>query len=103
MLSDVRTIQRGLDTSGVYTNEQIRDKLIPLLDHKNLVRLMDIQFEEIEQIHMAYPGFEDMTRGTLNRILFEKVYVMSPPPLSGFVPYIFLFFSIFFWVGDLGE
>lgn len=102
MLSDVRTIQRGLDTSGVYTNEQIRDKLIPLLDHKNLVRLMDIQFEEIEEIHMAYPGFEDMTRGTLNRILFEKVYVMSPPPLW-LCPFHFSIFFIFFWVRDLGE
>lgn len=79
MLSDVRTIVRGLDTSGVHTDEEIRDRLIPLLDHENLVRLMDIQFSQAKQINMAYLGFEHMSRGSLNRILFEKVYVISSP------------------------
>lgn len=97
MLSDVRTIVRGLDTSGVYTDEEIRDKLIPLLDHENLVRLMDIQFSQAKQINMAYLGFEHMSRGSLNRILFEKVYVISSPSSL----YHFLF--LWTWVNGFDE
>lgn len=67
----------------------MKDKLILLFDHENLVRIMDIQLDTAAgQVRMACPGFEHMSRGTLNRILWDKVYVIFPPPFD-FVPFLF--------------
>lgn len=79
MLSIVRSIQRGFDTSGINEDEEVRDKLLRLFDHENLVRIMDIQLDKAsDKTPLAQLGFEHMSRGTLNRILFDKVYVLSP-------------------------
>lgn len=78
MLSVVRSIHRGFDTSRLSEDEEVRDKLIRLFDHENLVRIMDIQLDEVSGKPLALLGFEHMSRGTLNRILFDKVYVLSP-------------------------
>lgn len=78
MLSVVRSIRRGFDTSRLNRDEEVRDKLLRLFDHENLVRIMDIEFEKVSgKTALALLGFEHMSRGTLNRILFDKVYVFS--------------------------
>lgn len=100
MLSIVHSINRGFDTSRVSKDEDVRDKLIRLFDHENLVRIMDIQFDEVsDQTRLAQLGFEHMSRGTLNRILFDKVYVMSPLFANAW----FFFPSSFSFLLDLGE
>lgn len=79
MLSAVRSIRRGFDTSRLNEDEEVRDKLIRLFDHENLVRIMDIELEKVSgKTALALFGFEHMSRGTLNRILFDQVYVTSP-------------------------
>lgn len=94
MLSVVRSIQRGFDTSGINEDEEVRDKLLRLFDHENLVRIMDIQLDKASgKTPLAQLGFEHMSRGTLNRILFDKVYVLSPLfPHSWFCPFFFSFY-----------
>lgn len=93
MLSVVHSIDKGFDTSGIYKDEEVRDKLIRLFDHENLVRIMDIQLDTVSgQTPLAQLGFEHMSRGTLNRILFDKVYEMSQlSPHSNFCPLFFSF------------
>lgn len=98
MLSVVRSIHRGFDTSRLSEDEEVRDKLIRLFDHENLVRIMDIQLDEVSGKPLALLGFEHMSRGTLNRILFDKAYVLSPFSLTpDFVPPSLAF------ILDLGE
>lgn len=99
MLSVVRSIHKGFDTSRINEDEEVRDKLIRLFNHENLVRIMDIQLDKVSgKAALAQLGFEHMSRGTLNRILFDKVYVLSPlSPHSDFVP------SSFPFISDLGE
>lgn len=90
MLSVVRSIHRGFDTSRLSGDEEVRDKLIRLFDHENLVRIMDIQLDEVScKTPLALLGFEHMSRGTLNRVLFDKVYVHTILPFpSLFFPFI---------------
>lgn len=99
MLSVVHSIYGGFDTSRINDDEDVREKLIRLFDHENLVRIMDIQFDKApDEKPLAQLGFEHMSRGTLNRILFDKVYVMSPL----FPSLLILSLLLFLFLLDLG-